>query len=115
MSKVVICDFDGTICEFAYPDMGPPKEGAKDALQKIKDMGYEIHIASCRTSHEVNKYPIDRKEQVRLMEEYLKEHSIPYDLVLNNDKALGTWYIDDRGVGFRDNWGDVVKEIEKGI
>lgn len=112
MSKVIICDFDDTICEWAYPDMGEPKEGVKDALQKIKDMGYEIHILSCRTSHEIKKYPIDRQEQVRAMERYLDEHEIPYDEVLNKDKPLAHWYIDDRAIGFRNNWEDVVKEIE---
>ena len=111
MNKVCVVDFDGTICEFAYPDMGPPKHRVKESLQKLKDMGFDIHIASCRTNHELKQYPIDRAEQVRAMESYLNEHEIPYDVVLNNDKALGVWYIDDRGIGFRDNWDEVVQEI----
>jgi len=112
MEKVIICDFDGTIVEFAYPEMGEPKPRVKENLQRLKDMGYEIHIASCRTSHEVNKYPIDRQVQVRMMEEYLDKHEIPYDRVLNNDKALGVWYIDDRAIAFRGDWDKVVAEIE---
>ena len=92
--------------------MGEPKKGVKEALQKLKVLGYEIHIASCRTNHELKKYPIDRQEQVRAMEAYLEKHEIPYDVVLNNDKALGIWYIDDRAIGFRNNWDEVVKEIE---
>lgn len=112
MNKVVVCDFDGTICVFDYPGMGDPQPGVKEALQKLKDMGYEIHIASCRTNHDLKKYPIDRREQVRAMEAYLDKHEIPYDVVLNNDKALGVWYIDDRGIGFRGDWNKVVEEIE---
>jgi predicted phosphatase len=113
MEKVCCVDMDGTICEFAYPDFGEPQPGVKEALQKIKDMGYEIEILSCRTNHELKKYPIDRQEQVRMMEEYLNKHEIPYDRVLNKDKPLAIWYIDDRAIGFRDNWEDVVKEIEE--
>ena len=115
MNKVAIIDFDGTITHFSYPEMGDPQPGVKEALQKIKDMGYEIHIASCRTNHELKKYPIDRTMQVRAMEEYLNEHEIPYDVVLNNDKALGVWYIDDRGIGFRGDWSKVVEEIENNV
>lgn len=112
MDKVCCIDFDGTIVEFAYPEMGEPKSGVKESLQKLRDMGWRIVICSCRTCHEVKKYPIDRTEQVRMMEDYLDEHEIPYDEVLNNDKPLAAWYIDDRAIGFRDNWEDVVKEIE---
>jgi len=112
MSKAVVVDFDGTITHFSYPKMGDPQTGVKEALQKLKDLGYEIHIASCRTNHDLQKYPIDRTMQVRAMEEYLNEHEIPYDVVLNNDKALGIWYIDDRAIGFRGDWSKVVEEIE---
>lgn len=111
MSKIVVCDFDGTICEFAYPQMGKPKEGVREALRAIKDMGYEIHILSCRTDSDLHKYPIDRQEQVRLMKEYLEAHEIPYDEVLDQDKPIAAWYIDDRGIGFRNNWEEVVEEI----
>lgn len=114
MSKIVVVDFDGTIAEFAYPAIGSPKAGVKEALQKLKDMGYEIKILSCRTDSELHKYPIDRQEQVRMMEVYLKEHEIPYDIVLNKDKPIAEWYIDDRAIGFRDNWEAVVEEIENG-
>lgn len=112
MYKVVVVDFDGTITRFAYPDMGEPQPRAKESLQKLKDMGWTIHILSCRTSVEVNKYPIDRQEQVRMMERYLDEHEIPYDEVLNKDKPVAAWYIDDRAIAFRDDWDKVVEEIE---
>ena len=95
--------------------MGSPQNGIKESLQKLRDMGYEIHIVSCRTSQEVIKYSIDRQEQVRLMKEYLSKYKIkiPYDRILNNDKALGNLYIDDRGVGFRGNGEKIIKEIEE--
>ena len=105
-------DMDNTICEWAWPDMGIPKEGAKESLQKLKDMGYYIRIYSCRTSHEVHKYPIDRQEQVRKMEDFLDKHKIPYDEVLNINKPLGI-FIDDSAFRFNNNWEEIVKEVEK--
>jgi len=112
MDKVCCIDFDGTICDFAYPEMGEPKKGVKGALQRFKELGYEIHILSCRTNPELKKNPIDRREQVRMMESYLKKHEIPYDLFLNEFKPLAVYYIDDRGMAFKDNWDEIVKEIE---
>ena len=53
--KICCIDFDGTITDSAYPEMGTPKKGTKEALQKIKDLGYEIHILSCRTSMNLHK------------------------------------------------------------
>ena len=111
MDKVVVIDFDGTICKFNYPEMGEPQPRVKESLQKLRDMGWIIHILSCRTNVDLQKYPIDRTMQVRAMEEYLDKHEIPYDEVLNKDKPLAVWYIDDRGIAFRDDWDKVVEEI----
>ena len=112
MSDIIIVDFDGTIADFAYPDFGAPKKGAKEVLQKIKDKGFRIHILSCRTSREVNNYPIDRTDQVRKMKRYLEEHKIPYDEILNEYKPVAHAYIDDRAIGFRDNWDEIIEELE---
>jgi len=113
MEKVIVIDFDGTICDFKYPKMGEPKKGVREALFKLKELGYTIQILSCRTSPDLKKHPIERLEQVRDMERYLKENNIPYDEVLNKDKPLAVWYIDDRAIGFRDNWDEVIGEISK--
>lgn len=111
MSKIVNIDMDNTICEWNFPDMGKPKKGVKEALQRIKDMGYYIRIFSCRTSLEVFSAPISRSEQVRKMESYLEKYEIPFDEVLNINKPLGI-IIDDSAIGFRDNWEEVVNELE---
>ena len=112
MEKIVNVDMDNTICEFKFPNMGELKEGVVEALQELKDMGYYIRIFSCRTSHEVYTYPIERQEQVRKMETYLDEHEIPYDEVLNLNKPLGL-FIDDSAIAYRDNWKEIPGEVKK--
>ena len=46
------------------------------------------------------------------METYLKKYEIPYDQVLNKDKPIANFYIDDRGIGFRDDWEKVLEEMK---
>jgi len=112
ISKIITVDFDGTICDFNYPNIGAPKEGVKEALRELKDMGYEIHILSCRTNPELKKYPIDRQEQVRMMEKYLTDHDIPFDVVLNEFKPLALFYIDDRAIEYRGDWKEVIRKVK---
>lgn len=112
-----IClDFDGTISEWAkYPEPGPPTPGVKEALQELKDMGFEILILSARTSDEMSKHPIDKEMEKRRMEEYLDEHEIPYDVVLKSDKPVAMFYIDDRALEFHGDWEDVLRKVKENV
>ena len=60
MDDIVAVDLDGTICKWSgFPDIGEPEPEVKKYLQEIKELGFEIHIYTCRTSRELFKYPID--------------------------------------------------------
>jgi len=113
MKPVVLIDLDGTLCDHAFPEIGPIKPGVKKALQEIRDLGFEIHICSCRTNHEVSISIIERLEQIKKMKKFLDDNEIPYNKILNNDKPVAYAYIDDRGIGFRDNWENTIKELKK--
>src|SRR5210317_1219654 len=109
MSDTIVVDFDGTIAEWAeYPEPGPPCPGVKEALQEMKDSGLTIAVLSARTSDEMSKHPIDKEMERRRIEEYLKEHEIPYDIVLKSDKPVARFYIDDRAIEYRGDWKEVI-------
>lgn len=110
MKEICCIDFDGTINSSQYPDMREPTPGVKEALQEIQDIGYEIHILSCRTNPDVTKYAIDREEQVRTIRKYLDEYKIPYDVVLNEYKPVARFYIDDRAIEFNEDWREVLRK-----
>ena len=111
MDKIAIIDFDGTICDHEFPNAGAPKAGVAEALRKLQRKGYTIHIHSCRTSEELTKHPIERQEQVKTIERYMNEHRIPFDKVLNKFKPIAHVYIDDRAIGFRDNWSEIAESL----
>lgn len=101
--KVVVVDFDGTICGFAFPDCGPPEPNVKEGLQKLKDAGFEIEIHSVSTNK--NWGVENRWAHFDRIQNYMKEYDLSYDrIIMNHDKPFATAYIDDRGVAYRGNW-----------
>lgn len=100
----IAIDFDGTIAkDKKFPDIGEPEDGVKEALLKIKEMGYDILIYTCRSKD---------KEELEVVREYLDKHEIPYDSIFEGEKPFAKFYIDDRAIHF-DNWTNVLKKVEK--
>ncbi len=116
----ICCDFDGTICTFGYPGIGPIKKGSIDAAHKLKSLGFRIIVSSCRTC---KYYPeifapnggITGKEADvhKNMVAYLDEHKYPYDEIDEGEKGkpLADYYIDDKGVFWVDDWEKIVEFI----
>src|ERR1035437_2446816 len=49
--KIFAVDFDGTLCNHEFPGIGAPKDGAKEALKRFRELGFYIIIWTCRTCH----------------------------------------------------------------
>jgi hypothetical protein len=119
--KTICVDFDGTLCDWTYPDIGAAKKGAKDALTRFRELGYKIIIWSCRTSHYhydifggSRSQPTSERETVKNMVAFLDKEGIPYDEIDYGDlgKPLADLYIDDKGIRFEDNWEFIKEWVE---
>lgn len=110
MKKTISVDFDGTIVEHAFPEIGDLKPGVKDALTRLSQT-YEIVISSCRAS--ALFAGAHRVDYVQRMKEFLDENQIPYDRIDmgNEGKIVAVAYIDDRGIEFKDNWHDIADRL----
>jgi len=105
---VIAVDFDGTIVEHEFPDIGPLKPGAVDALKAFKKAGHQIVIWTCR-----------KGEEERQLRSFLLEKRIPFDTVntpvpgfdLGTRKIYADIYIDDKGFRFQENWDELRKMI----
>ena len=99
----VAVDLDGTIAK-PYEKFDPdvieaPRPGAKEQLQKFKDLGYRVIIFTVR----------GKKKRIR---DYLEEHELPYDYINENPdqpadasgKVMADLYIDDRAIDARKAW-----------
>lgn len=102
---IVAVDFDGTVVEEAYPQIGNLLPGARQALENFKSLGMTIIIWTCRC---------DNREQEAI--DYLLKHKVPFDYINQNDprrnefynsdsrKISADQYIDDRNPGGFPGW-----------
>lgn len=121
--KAISVDFDKTISDSNYPELGPPITGAKEALTILRALGYKIIISSCRASnmHWDLYYPgtpfvpAVERPVYKAMVDWLKVNEIPYDIL--DDGTLGKvsagFYIDDKGIRFENNWEAIVFAIHQ--
>ncbi|MCG3173909.1 MAG: hypothetical protein GMKNLPBB_02120 [Myxococcota bacterium] len=106
---IVVIDFDGTLCEHAFPEVGAIKPGAAEAVRKLKAAGFHIIVSSCRNNSRLFPAANDRDRYLLEVRRFLEQHAIPFDEIDagENGKTYGHFYVDDRAIGFRDNWPDI--------
>lgn len=124
MQKIIAIDFDGTICDHAFPKIGDPKAGVKDAIHRLRNMGFYVIIWTCRTCHwnyevfggDPTTHTFERPA-VKDMIAWLKEQGIEYDEIDDGSrgKPLADYYIDDKAVRFDENtnWFTIACAIER--
>lgn len=114
---IIAIDFDGTICQNKYPDIGEPMPLAIESIKELKELGHNLILWTCR-----------KGEQLYNAVKWCKEYGIPFDLVNeyepNNLRAFGgvagnkvfaDIYIDDRNLGGFPGWEramELIKEAE---
>lgn len=112
--KRAMIDFDETIHKYSKrwhdgTPYDPPFEGARDAVQFLKSIGFEIVIFTARLSSEGSS---DSNEQKRMLEEWFDKYDIPYDK-MTAEKLPAEFYIDDRAIRIENgNWDLVIQLIK---
>lgn len=112
----VAVDFDGVLhkCSKGYHDgtvYDEPIEGSLESLQKLKDMGYDIVIFSCKSRSDRPK--VDGKCGTEMIWDWLEKYGVKHlvsDVVSEKPRAF--LFIDDKGYRF-ENWEDTIKFIQK--
>jgi hypothetical protein len=117
-SMIIAVDFDGTLCEYAFPQIGPQNEQQQQLLEtlvELKNNGHKIILWTNRGDNESYK---SLSEAV----EWCKQKGLEFDAVnenLPNQKKLSGYspkiiadlYIDDKAFNFsgEDNRNEVLK------
>ena len=110
--KVVLAiDFDNTIVENAFPEVGALKLHAKEVLSALDKSGCKIIIHTCRTNPTINTNRKLRKKYLNDMVRCLKDNCIPYDEIwTGKGKPLCHLFIDDCALPFI-SWFQVLADI----
>lgn len=103
---IIAVDFDGTLCENAYPEIGSPKKGVIDTVKEYQSYGWKTILWTCRNGEDLVKAV-----------EWCKKQGLVFDSVNENlpevEALFGGWtrkifanaYIDDRNV--------LLKEVDR--
>ena len=101
-------DFDGTIVEHEFPDIGPEKPYALETMRSLQKVGHKIIIWTCRTDVALDA-----------MEAWLKKQNFTPDAInknINNldyafPKVYADVYLDDRSFPPFSNWRSVQRQF----
>lgn len=105
---IIAIDFDGTIHNGIYPNIGFLKTHAKEVINNLKEQGHYIIIWTCRTGD-------DLLEAVN----FLLEKGISFDRINDNSpgnkamyggntrKIYADYYIDDKQIGALPAWREI--------
>lgn len=112
--KILAIDFDGTIVDDCFPDVGNLKPGAKEAINDLYDAGFKVIIWTCRSG--VNLL----KAVEFLAKEGVKYHHInqscPDNVKLygcDTRKVYADIYVDDKGLLQLPHWIEIKAMIEQ--
>lgn len=98
-NRYIYVDFDGTLCEFKYPALGEPREGAQGFMQALIALGLKPVVWSSRMSPAFYSEEARSEAAIRIGH-WLVTHEIPCAGVDagNSGKPLAFAYVDDKAV-----------------
>lgn len=111
---MVAVDFDGTVVEHSYPEIGKPLPGAVETLQRLAAVGHHLILWTCREGKDLSAALL-----------WLSEHGImiaganelpaglfdPFTYLGESRKVYADVYIDDRNFGGFPGWDAVAAAL----
>lgn len=109
---IIAVDFDGTLCDDRYPEIGEPMLGAVESMQRLHADGHYLIIWTCRYG-----------DRLRDAVNWLLEHKIPFDRINDHNpdnvakygeggnKIYADVYIDDKMIGGLPPWWDIMTSL----
>lgn len=103
----IAVDFDGTLVEHEYPDIGKEKLFAFETLRQLQKKGHQLILWTIRTGKELDDAIEFCKK--RGIEFYAVNRNFPEEEYEGDQprKILADIYIDDRNLGGLPDWGNI--------
>lgn len=111
-SLTIAVDFDGTIVENRYPEIGKPMLFALETLKKLQEDGHRLILWTYRAGEELeDAVRFCKKNGLKF---YAVNKSYPeeaYDKSMSR-KILADIFIDDRNIGGLVGWGEIYQQLK---
>jgi len=104
---IIAVDFDGTIVDHEYPEIGKPKLFVFETLKALQERGHQLILWTYRAGKELDEAVEYCKKNG--VEFYAVNKNYPeevYDETISR-KIMADIYIDDRNIGGFVSWSDV--------
>ncbi|GLB52201.1 hypothetical protein NBRC110019_12400 [Neptunitalea chrysea] len=110
---IIAIDFDGTIVEDKFPDIGTPKLFAFETLKKLQDAGHLLILWTYRNETKLQE-AVDfcKKNGIDF---YAVNKSYPEEVYTEeiSRKIHADIFIDDRNFGGMISWGAIYQQLVK--
>ncbi len=105
MPKIIKIDFDGTIVEDAYPNIGKPIKGAFETIKALQKAKYKLILWTCREGENLNA-AIDFLKLNGIVFDVVNEPhpENPFSKLGKNRKPYAHYHIDDKNFGGLPEW-----------
>ncbi len=107
----IAVDFDGTIVEDAYPQIGKPKMFAFETLKKLQEKGHRLILWTYRSGKTLEEAVAFCKKNGIIF--YAVNKSFPeeeFDQKYSR-KIHADIFIDDRNIGGLVGWGEIYQQL----
>lgn len=111
-SLIIAVDFDGTIVEDAYPQIGKPQLFAFETLKAMREERHRLILWTCRKGERLQEaVEFCRKNGIEF---YAVNSNFPDEPLTPEDspKIVADLYIDDRNLGGFPGWDQVWKVLK---
>ena len=99
--KIIACDFDGTLCENQFPQIGPPKTEIINKLKQEQGLGAKIILWTCRENQML-------QEAVA----WCGENGLVFDAINDNLPQTKEWMVyNSRKIYADEYWDDKAIQI----
>ena len=98
-SEVFAVDFDGTLCENAWPEIGEPSYDMINWIKQLRDDGHKIILWTCRCGMalvDAIVWCADQGLFFDAVNDNLEEHKVKFGG--NSRKILADYYVDDKAI-----------------
>ncbi|CVK16104.1 hypothetical protein Ga0061079_10563 [Apibacter mensalis] len=115
-NKIIAIDFDGTIVEDKYPEIGKPMIFAFETMRKLQSKGFRLILWTYRHGKRLDEaVQFCYKNGIEFYAVNSSFEGEIFDKETQSRKINADYFIDDRNLGGFPGWGEVYEIIKEKI